>query len=156
MLIHAVATAKPSIADAAHIARTHFGIDGTATPLAGEFDHNFHIDTGGCAYVLKIMRADCDRAFIEMQIEARGEGHHLVWMNQGVPVELTAPISNPKALLRAIGLEPDDVSTELEIAVLSVGNNAIDPGPGYDTVRVEHIAFFSDLPITVAVVQRRG
>jgi trans-2,3-dihydro-3-hydroxyanthranilate isomerase len=58
---------------------------------------------------------------IEMQIEARGEGHHLVWMNQGVPVELTAPISNPKALLRAIGLEPDDVSTELEIAVLSVG-----------------------------------
>ena len=41
------------------------------------------------------------------------------------------------------------------IAVLSVGNDAVDPGPGYDTVRIEHIAFFSDEPITVAVVQRR-
>jgi hypothetical protein len=41
------------------------------------------------------------------------------------------------------------------IAILSVGDAAIDPGPGYETVRVEHIAFFADEPITVAVVQRR-
>ena len=40
------------------------------------------------------------------------------------------------------------------IAIVSVGPNAIDPGPGYETVRVDHIAFFSDQPITVAVVQR--
>jgi hypothetical protein len=42
------------------------------------------------------------------------------------------------------------------IAILSVGTAAIDPGPGYETVRVGHIEFFSGEPITVAVVQRRG
>jgi len=40
------------------------------------------------------------------------------------------------------------------IAIVSVGPTAIDPGPGYETVRVDHIAFFSDQPITVAVVHR--
>ncbi|MEO8695817.1 MAG: hypothetical protein ABI658_20020 [Acidimicrobiales bacterium] len=39
------------------------------------------------------------------------------------------------------------------IAIVSVGPNAIDPGPGYATVRVDHLAFFADEPITVAVVQ---
>ncbi|MEO5841340.1 MAG: hypothetical protein ABIQ73_11190 [Acidimicrobiales bacterium] len=40
------------------------------------------------------------------------------------------------------------------IAIVSVGPTAVDPGPGYATVRVDHIAFFADEPITVAVVQR--
>jgi hypothetical protein len=39
------------------------------------------------------------------------------------------------------------------IAIVSVGKAAIDPGPGYATVRVDRIAFFAGEPITVAVVQ---
>ena len=40
------------------------------------------------------------------------------------------------------------------IAIVSVGTNAVDPGPGYETVRVDRIEFFADEPIIVAVVQR--
>jgi len=39
------------------------------------------------------------------------------------------------------------------IAIVSVGQAAIDPGPGYATVRVDRIAFFAGEPIAVAVVQ---
>jgi hypothetical protein len=40
------------------------------------------------------------------------------------------------------------------IAIVSVGTTAVDPGPGYATVRVDRIEFFADEPIIVAVVQR--
>ena len=39
---------------AALLARRHFALDGTATPLAGEVDHNFRIDTASGSYVLKV------------------------------------------------------------------------------------------------------
>jgi trans-2,3-dihydro-3-hydroxyanthranilate isomerase len=58
---------------------------------------------------------------IEIHVEQRHGADHLVWMNQGVPLELTAPIANPKHLLHALGLEAGDVDPELELAVLSVG-----------------------------------
>jgi hypothetical protein len=35
-----------------------------------------------------------------------------------------------------------------------VGTTAVDPGPGYETVRVDRIEFFADEPLVVAVVQR--
>jgi Ser/Thr protein kinase RdoA (MazF antagonist) len=39
--------------------------------LHGEFDENYHlISTGGAEYVLKIMRADCDAAFLDLLIRA--------------------------------------------------------------------------------------
>jgi Ser/Thr protein kinase RdoA (MazF antagonist) len=39
--------------------------------LNGEFDDNFHlISTDGAEYVLKIMRAGCDAAFLDLQIRA--------------------------------------------------------------------------------------
>jgi len=42
------------------------------------------------------------------------------------------------------------------IAILSVGDTPVDPGPDYETVQVDRIAFFAGEPITVAVVTRRG
>ena len=43
-----------SLADAARIAQSHFGIDGVVTPLPGERDLNFRVDVEGASYVLKI------------------------------------------------------------------------------------------------------
>jgi PhzF family phenazine biosynthesis protein len=42
-------------------------------------------------------------------------------MNQGVPVQSTAAAPDAKKLYHALGLEASDGSSELEIAVLSVG-----------------------------------
>ena len=58
---------------------------------------------------------------IQIYIEQRDGAEHLVWMNQGIPVDSTALAPDPKHLYRAIGLEISDASTELEIAVFSVG-----------------------------------
>ena len=58
---------------------------------------------------------------ITMHIEQQSDTDHLVWMNQGTPMELAAPVANPRRLLQALGLEIDDVAPELEMAVLSVG-----------------------------------
>ena len=40
------------------------------------------------------------------------------------------------------------------IAIVSVGTTAVDPGPGYETLRVDRIEFFADEPLVIAVVQR--
>ena len=53
--------------DAARIARELYGVHGSATRLNGEFDDNYFLDSG---YILKIMRADCDAPFVEMQCAA--------------------------------------------------------------------------------------
>ncbi|MEO8694673.1 MAG: PhzF family phenazine biosynthesis protein [Acidimicrobiales bacterium] len=58
---------------------------------------------------------------VQIDIEQNGGAEHFVWMNQGVPVESTAPVADPKALYRAIGLDPSDGSTELDLGVFSVG-----------------------------------
>ena len=58
---------------------------------------------------------------VQMYIEQRSGAEHLVWMNQGLPVESTAPAPDPRKLYRALGLEPDDRGPELEVAVFSVG-----------------------------------
>ena len=43
-----------SAALAAEIARAVFGLEGEATPLEGERDRNFRLDTEGGSYVLKV------------------------------------------------------------------------------------------------------
>jgi trans-2,3-dihydro-3-hydroxyanthranilate isomerase len=58
---------------------------------------------------------------VQIDIEQRGETEHFVWMNQGVPIESTALAPDAKALYRAVGLDPSDGSTEIDIAVFSVG-----------------------------------
>ena len=45
-----------------------WGIDAVLTPLDGEFDLNFKARTqDGRQYLMKVMRADCDTGFVEMQ-----------------------------------------------------------------------------------------
>jgi 4-aminobutyrate aminotransferase-like enzyme/Ser/Thr protein kinase RdoA (MazF antagonist) len=106
VLIEARDSRKFTSADAQQIAATLFGLDAAARPLAGEFDHNFHLHCGAAEYVLKIMRADCDPAFIDMQRAAlhhashlpvprpfgdvKNFDGHLVWMLQWLPGKLLA------------------------------------------------------------------
>lgn len=53
---------------AARIARDVYGISGDSTPLPGEWDGNFRIRTAeGDRFVLKVMRADCDHALVDLQ-----------------------------------------------------------------------------------------
>ncbi len=48
-----------------------WGIDARLTPLDGEYDLNFRVDTaGGPPLILKVMRRGCDPALIDLQIKA--------------------------------------------------------------------------------------
>jgi len=50
--------------------KSEYGIDANLTPLPGEYDLNFAAASGDARYVFKVMRADCDPAFVYMQIAA--------------------------------------------------------------------------------------
>jgi 4-aminobutyrate aminotransferase-like enzyme/Ser/Thr protein kinase RdoA (MazF antagonist) len=57
-----------SAVDAEAIARTKFGVEGTASELPSYIDRNFRIDaTGGGRFVLKIANAQTDRAQMEFE-----------------------------------------------------------------------------------------
>ena len=102
--------------DASRIAKELYGVDSTATRLNGEYDDNFHLQ-GSSQYILKVMRAGCDRAFVEMQIAAMehlGESRvaggireyqgRLVWMLHWIPGKLLADIKyHSPRLLRNYG-----------------------------------------------------
>ena len=63
-------TAAPpvSLAEAAWLAREHFGLAGTIRPLAGERDRNFRVTASdGADYVLKIVHPAEDAAVTELQ-----------------------------------------------------------------------------------------
>ncbi len=106
---------------ATHLAAELYGLTAAAQKLPGEYDHNFHLTTdNGAEYVLKVMRAGCERALIELQCQAvthlaervpslhlqrgcptlQGEllatvktsdgAEHLVWLLQYVPGDLFA------------------------------------------------------------------
>ncbi|MCB2112272.1 MAG: aminotransferase class III-fold pyridoxal phosphate-dependent enzyme [Parvularculaceae bacterium] len=72
------------IEKARRVLKSEFGLDAALSPLPGEYDLNFAA-TGddGTRYVLKVMRAECERSFIEMQTRAldhlreRGFGAHV-------------------------------------------------------------------------------
>ena len=54
----------PSPDLAARLAREAFGLDGTASPLPGEYDDNFRLDeSDGRSFVLKLMHPQRDAAF---------------------------------------------------------------------------------------------
>ena len=54
-------------AEAERIARVLFGVAGRASPLAGERDDNFRLDTAATRYVLKLHAPDTDPAELEFQ-----------------------------------------------------------------------------------------
>jgi 4-aminobutyrate aminotransferase-like enzyme/Ser/Thr protein kinase RdoA (MazF antagonist) len=64
-MLHRVPTF--STADAERLARDHFGLRGTATPLASERDQNFLIDANTRRAVLKIANPEESRALLEAQ-----------------------------------------------------------------------------------------
>ena len=47
-----------------------YGIEGNARSLPGEYDLNFDVTAATGRFVFKVMRADCDPQFVEMQIAA--------------------------------------------------------------------------------------
>ena len=47
-----------------------YGIDGVVRALPGEYDLNFEIAATHQHFVFKVMRADCDPQFVDMQIAA--------------------------------------------------------------------------------------
>src|SRR5215471_8178025 len=60
-----------SPAEAIRLARDIYGLEVSARSLPGEYDHNFHIETAnGRAFVLKVMHASREGAFLDLQCQA--------------------------------------------------------------------------------------
>jgi len=57
---NSTASVDASVADAVRIAREVYGLEVSATRLAGEFDLNMLLDDGTRRYLLKIAQADAD------------------------------------------------------------------------------------------------
>ena len=51
------------------VAREFFDLDGTATPLPGERDHNYRLDVNGARYVLKVHHPGADLALEDAVLE---------------------------------------------------------------------------------------
>ena len=47
-----------------------WGILATLTRLDGEYDLNFRAETQDAAFILKVMRPDCDTGLVDMQVRA--------------------------------------------------------------------------------------
>lgn len=74
---------------ALRILRRGFGLDGTLTPLAGERDQNFRVDTpGGQRFLFKISNPADSRPVIEMQAAAL---RHIEQVDPGLPVMRALP-----------------------------------------------------------------
>src|SRR5215472_7649856 len=57
--------------DAIRLSRDIYGLEVSAQPLPGEYDHNFQVTTAdGRAFVLKIMHANRELALIDLQCQA--------------------------------------------------------------------------------------
>ncbi|MCB0584210.1 MAG: phosphotransferase, partial [Phaeodactylibacter sp.] len=72
------------------LALQHYGVKGKATPLPGEVDFNFRLDTaGGHSYTLKLSRPGADTGLLEMQtaLLKRLEA-------AGLPLQLPLPKAN--------------------------------------------------------------
>lgn len=73
-----------SIADALAILRRHYGLTGSARPLPGERDHNFHIQTDGDGeFVLKVSHPAEEAGFTDFQNKALD---HILAVDPTLPV----------------------------------------------------------------------
>ena len=73
-----------SIADALAILRRHYGLTGSARPLPGERDHNFHIQTDGEGeFVLKVSHPAEEAGFTDFQNKALD---HILAVDPTLPV----------------------------------------------------------------------
>jgi 4-aminobutyrate aminotransferase-like enzyme/Ser/Thr protein kinase RdoA (MazF antagonist) len=71
MLPEARVTQPVTKREAEKIAREVYGLESSASPLPGEYDDNFHlVSSDNGEFVLKVMHAGRERAFIDMQCSA--------------------------------------------------------------------------------------
>ena len=59
-----------SVCDVGPVLRQFWGLDGEVALLEGEYDANYRVDSGDGRFLLKVMRQDCQAAFVHMQIGA--------------------------------------------------------------------------------------
>ena len=81
-------------AEAGQILRDGFGLDGALTPLAGERDQNFRVDSAADRFLLKISNPADERPVLDMQTAAL---RHIERADPGLPVmrALTAAAGEP-------------------------------------------------------------
>jgi Ser/Thr protein kinase RdoA (MazF antagonist) len=114
------------------VAQDLFGLRADAHPLAGEFDDNFRLtDASGAQYILKIMRPDCDPAFVEMQCRALEhlsafpvprpaapvkitEHGRLAWLLHWLPGRMLADVSRTPEILFHLGRLLGEIDRTLE------------------------------------------
>ena len=78
-----------SEAEAARIARSEFGVEGSARALVSERDQNFEIvGTDGRGWVLKVSNAAEARGVVEMEVAA---AEHISAVDPGLPVPVARP-----------------------------------------------------------------
>ena len=83
---------------AASLATDLYGLDATATPLAGEVDQIFRLDTAdGKRFVIKIADPIMDTAVAELYIEGLD---HIAKADPGLPVETVIPTTGGARLVR--------------------------------------------------------
>jgi len=102
-----VLTTSPSVVsdvEAADVARSLFGIDGTAVPLVGERDRNFLLESSHARYSLKIANPAQDPVLLQMQQMAL---EHLAAVDPGLGVARAVPtISGELVGVASIGDVP--------------------------------------------------
>lgn len=109
------------VIEAERAARELFSLEACARPLAGEFDHNFHLTASdGAQYLLKIMRPDCAPEFIDMQCRAMEhlrdfpvprpaaaikttEDGRFAWLLHWLPGRMMAEAPHTRAMLENVG-----------------------------------------------------
>lgn len=85
--------------EAETLARKIYGLEVRARRLHGEYDDNFHIESGdGREFVLKVMHAARDRSFVELQCAAL---EHLALHAPELPLPRVCPARNGESFVQA-------------------------------------------------------
>jgi 4-aminobutyrate aminotransferase-like enzyme/Ser/Thr protein kinase RdoA (MazF antagonist) len=88
-----------SEAEAARIARSEFGVEGSARALVSERDQNFEIvGTDGRSWVLKVSNAAEARGVVEMEVAAV---EHIAAVDPGLPVPVARPALDGSSIATA-------------------------------------------------------
>ena len=91
---------------AAHVARTRFGVEATATAIVSERDQNFRLtEADGGAWVLKVSNAAEDRGVVDMEVAAV---ERIARLDPSLPVPLARPAldGSPDRQRRGRRLDP--------------------------------------------------
>ena len=110
--------------------RAHWNTDAPLTPLDGEYDLNFRV---GDAAVLKIMRAGCDPAFVEMQVAAL---KHLVGGQGACLVPTIVTTHDGRAMARLNDVDGQDRLAWMISAI---------PGKPYALIRPQTLQLIEDV-----------